>query len=455
MPGVWDALSSRLASDAGFEVLFLSGFATAASHLGLPDFGYLTQAETADVARRACRTVGGCAVVVDGDTGGGNALNTIRTVELFEAARVGAAAYLRAQPPVKPGSTFVYEFTLHQNGTYFYHSHGAMQEMMGAIGLFIVHPKIPYDPPVQKDFGIILQEFAVLPNNPTPNSMSMEFNFFTLNGRAALELAVANETRMRQLHRQGFISEQELDQAQEAAKAARAQLALAQAQLQKDRTNLGYTVIRSPVSGVVVDRQVDVGQTVAASFQTPTLFLIAQDLSKMQIDSSFAEADIGNIRVGQPVRFRVDAFSDRSFQGTVKLIRLNPVTQQNVVTYDVVVAVDNPDRILLPGMTAYVNIVVARRQGVPVVSNAALRFRPVEAAPAAAAPRGREGRTATVYVLENDRLRRATIVPGITDNRYTEVVSGELEPGARVVVEDRQAAAPASSPVGTVQVRLF
>jgi len=276
------------------------------------------------------------------------------------------------------------------------------------------------------------------------------------NARAALELAVANETRMRQLHRQGFISEQELDQAQEAAKAARAQLALAQAQLQKDRTNLGYTVIRSPVSGVVVDRQVDVGQTVAASFQTPTLFLIAQDLSKMQIDSSFAEADIGNIRVGQPVRFKVDAFPDRSFQGTVKLIRLNPVTQQNVVTYDVVMAVDNPDQILLPGMTAYVNIVVARRQGVPVVSNAALRFRPVEPAPAAAAPpRGREGRTATVYVLENDRLRRATIVPGITDNRYTEVVSGELEPGARVVVEDRQAAAPASSPVGTVQVRLF
>jgi len=276
------------------------------------------------------------------------------------------------------------------------------------------------------------------------------------NARAALELAVANEARMRQLHRGGFISEQELDQTVQGAKSARAQLALAQAQLQKDRTNLAYTVIRSPVSGVVVDRQVDVGQTVAASFQTPTLFLIAQDLSKMQIDSSFAEADIGNIRVGQPVRFRVDAFSDRSFQGTVKLIRLNPVTQQNVVTYDVVMAVDNPDQILLPGMTAYVNIVVARRQGVPVVSNAALRFRPVEPAAAAAAPRGREGRTATAYALENDRLRRASIVPGITDNRYTEVVSGELEPGARVVVEDRQAAAPANSaPAGSFQVRLF
>src|SRR5438128_2599075 len=275
------------------------------------------------------------------------------------------------------------------------------------------------------------------------------------NSRAALELAVANETRMRQLHRQGFISEQELDQAEAAAKAARAQLALAQAQLEKDRTNLGYTVIRSPVSGVVADRQVEVGQTVAASFQTPTLFLIAQDLSRMQIDSSFAEADIGNIRVGQPVRFKVDAFPDRSFQGTVKLIRLNPVTQQNVVTYDVVMAVDNPDEILLPGMTAYVTIAVARRQGVLVVPNAALRFRPAEPVPAVAPPRGHEGPTATVYVLEDDQLRRVGIVPGISDNRYTEVLSGELAAAARWAVEARQPAGAASTPVGIFQTRLF
>ena len=283
------------------------------------------------------------------------------------------------------------------------------------------------------------------------------------NARAALELAVANEARLRRLHRGGFISRQELDQAVEAAKSARAQLALVQAQLEKDRTNLGYTVIRSPVSGVVVDRQVDVGQTVAATFQTPTLLLIAQDLTRMQIDSSFAEADIGNIRVGQPVSFKVDAFPDRVFQGTVKLIRLNPVTQQNVVTYDVVVAVDNPDQILLPGMTAYVNIAVARRQGVLLVPNAALRFRPVEPALVAASQQGpeekREGPTATIYVLENnqrrDQLRRVSIVPGITDNRYTEVVSGELEAGAQVAVEDREAAAPASPSASTFKIRLF
>jgi HlyD family secretion protein len=135
-------------------------------------------------------------------------------------------------------------------------------------------------------------------------------------------------------------------------------------------------VIRSPVSGVVVDRQIDLGQTVAASFQTPTLFQIAQDLSKMQIDSSFAEADIGAIKVGQPVRFNVDAFPNRSFQGKVKQIRLNPTTQQNVVTYNVVVAVDNPDQILLPGMTAYVNIAVDKAKDVLLVPNAALRFKP-------------------------------------------------------------------------------
>jgi len=197
---------------------------------------------------------------------------------------------------------------------------------------------------------------------------------------ASLDLARANEQRMRTLFAQEYVSRQELDQSVQALKTAQAQLRQAQAQFDKDRANLGYTIIRSPVSGVVVDRQVDVGQTVAASFQTPTLFKIAQDLSKMQIDSAFAEADVGNIRVGQPVRFNVDAFPDRSFQGEVKQIRLNPTTISNVVTYNVVVSVDNPEQILLPGMTAYVNITVARRDGVLLVPNAALRYRPAEKA---------------------------------------------------------------------------
>ena len=146
---------------------------------------------------------------------------------------------------------------------------------------------------------------------------------------------------------------------------------------------------------MVVARKIDVGQTVAASFQTPTLFKIAQDLTQMQIDSSFAEADIGNIQVGQPVRFTVDAFPNRTFQGVVKQIRLNPTTQQNVVTYNVVVAVDNPEQILMPGMTAYVNIVVAQRKDVLLVPNAALRFKPAETArPAPRMASKRDGQSA-------------------------------------------------------------
>ncbi|MCX7178310.1 MAG: efflux RND transporter periplasmic adaptor subunit, partial [Proteobacteria bacterium] len=191
--------------------------------------------------------------------------------------------------------------------------------------------------------------------------------------RSQLKLAEANAARARELFRQEYISRQELDTSVQVLEAARAQVELVSAQLQKDNTNLGYSVIRSPVSGVVVSREVDIGQTVAASFQTPTLFKIAQDLSKMQIDSSFAEADVGNIKVGQSVNFRVDAFPNRSFRGAVRQVRLNPTTQQNVVTYDVVIAVDNPDQSLMPGMTAYVNIVVAQRQGALLLPNAALR----------------------------------------------------------------------------------
>jgi HlyD family secretion protein len=160
---------------------------------------------------------------------------------------------------------------------------------------------------------------------------------------ASQELALANEARMSALFAKEYVSKQEHDQAMQARKAAAAAVDLAQAQADKDRANLSYTVIRSPVSGVVVARSVDIGQTVAASFQTPTLFQIAQDLAKMQIDTSFPEADIGNIKVGMDARFTVDAFPGRSFTGKVRQIRYNPTTQQNVVTYNVVVAVDNPD----------------------------------------------------------------------------------------------------------------
>ncbi|MDP2248108.1 MAG: efflux RND transporter periplasmic adaptor subunit, partial [Nitrosomonadales bacterium] len=144
------------------------------------------------------------------------------------------------------------------------------------------------------------------------------------NIQASIDLAAANEARIRSLYQQEYVSKQELDQAVQALKSARAQLESSRAQLKRDQTNLGYSIIRSPVSGVVIDRVVDIGQTVAASFQTPELIRIAQDLSKMQINSSFAEADIGNIKSGQKAKFNVDAFPNRTFEGVVKELRLNP-----------------------------------------------------------------------------------------------------------------------------------
>jgi len=181
------------------------------------------------------------------------------------------------------------------------------------------------------------------------------------SARASLELALANEKRMRDLLAQEFAAKQDLDTAVQALKAAKAQLSLTEAQAARDRTNLEYTVIRSPVSGIVVSRQIDVGQTVAASFTAPVLFQIAKDLSKMQINSNFAEADIGNIRPGQVANFTVDAFPGQPFSGKVRQVRLNPTTLQNVVTYNVVIDVDNPGNRLLPGMTAYVSVVTAQK----------------------------------------------------------------------------------------------
>jgi HlyD family secretion protein len=277
------------------------------------------------------------------------------------------------------------------------------------------------------------------------------------SARAALDLARANETRSRVLIEQDSISRQDFDSAVHARRTAEAQLAQANAQLARNRKNLDYSVIRSPVAGVVVNRTVDVGQTVAASFQTPTLFQIAQDLHKMQIDSNFAEADIGQIKVGQSVQFTVDAFPNRSFSASVRQVRLNATTQQNVVTYDVVVAVDNPEEILMPGMTAYVNVIVARHANVLLVPNAALRFRP---AAAAEAPRPRPGATekapaatSTVYVLDQGQPRAVRVGVGISDGRNTEITTSELRAGDEIVVGTVEQ--PVEPSTGTLRMRMF
>ncbi|MEI7611723.1 MAG: efflux RND transporter periplasmic adaptor subunit [Betaproteobacteria bacterium] len=289
-----------------------------------------------------------------------------------------------------------------------------------------------------------------------------------VNIQTSLDLARASEARMKALFEQEYVSRQDLDQAVQARKSAEAQLAQAKASADKDRVNLNYAVIRSPVSGIVVDRVVDLGQTVAASLQTPTLIKIAQDLSEMRIDSSFAEADVGKIKEGQKVNFTVDAFPNRSFTGQVQQIRMNATVLQNVVTYNVRVSLENPELILLPGMTAYVNIAVARRDDVLIVPNSALRFKPADAAENAAEatndksngvtsrPAGkgknRDTTSGTVYVVDGKNLRPVSIQIGITDNRNSEVTSGDLKPGDRIVLGENPVAASKPSSVG---VRLF
>lgn len=262
------------------------------------------------------------------------------------------------------------------------------------------------------------------------------------SAEATLELAMANEKRSRELFSKEYISKQELDASVQALKSARAALDLARAQSQKDRTNQGYTIIRSPVSGVVVDRQIDVGQTVAASLSAPVLFKIAQDLRQMQIDSNFAEADIGRIKVGQNVNFAVDAFPNMAFSGVVKQVRLNATTVSNVVTYDVVVKVENPDEILIPGMTAYVNVIIAEKKNVLLLPNAALRYKP--AMPLGKENTGelkpkkekKEANSAIVYVFENGMPKPIKVGIGISDNRLTEIITESLKAGDKIIVEE-------------------
>lgn len=281
---------------------------------------------------------------------------------------------------------------------------------------------------------------------------------------ADLRLARSDEARLKELFDQEYVSRQEMDRAIQTREATQARVQAAQARLERDLANLSYSRIRSPVSGVVVSRQVDIGQTVAASFQTPTLFQIAQDLTQMQIDTSVAEADIGRIAVGQLARFTVDAFPGRRFEGKVRQVRLNPTNLQNVVTYNVVVAVSNSDRVLMPGMTAYVSFVIEQREHALLVPNAALRFRPegsergrgrpregaVGETRAADGPRARRGDKPgnTVYVVRGTELVSIPVQTGISDGRSTEITGGEIKAGEEVVVRDKF---PAPEAGGTQQ----
>src|SRR5713226_7490008 len=277
------------------------------------------------------------------------------------------------------------------------------------------------------------------------------------SAQAALELAKLNATRTQQLFTQKNSSQQDLDQAMANLHQAEANVKIKQGALDKAKADLEHCTITSPIDGVVISRSVDVGQTVAASLQAPIIFMIANDLTKMQIDSNVAEADVGVVAIDQNVDFTVDAFPTHIFHGKVTQVRNAPITVQNVVTYDTVIGVSNPDLKLKPGMTANVSIIVAHRDDALQIKNAALRYRPADAptpaetrstsSPKGARPSGgRERRNErTVYVLSGSRPHAVQIRTGISDGVMTEVVDG-LKEGDRVVTAELIATTAAASP---------
>jgi HlyD family secretion protein len=268
--------------------------------------------------------------------------------------------------------------------------------------------------------------------------------------------------RQKSLLENGLTSQDQVDSAQAQYDQAVAQVSELEASLERARTNQAYSVIRSPIDGVVVSRDYDVGQTVAASFQAPTLFTIAEDLTRMQLACDVDEADIGQVKVGQPVRFSVDTFPEREFKGEVAQIRLSPKTTSNVVTYPVIVAVANSDLALLPGMTAEVRVQVARAEDVLRVPASATRFRPELLGLAgdqarAATGSGRNGnarngngeaggpgarqergpKTSRVFLAPatpGANLKPVQFVAGLTDGQFIEVRDSDLKAGDSIVI---------------------
>ncbi len=318
-----------------------------------------------------------------------------------------------------------------------------------------------FNSPVRK--GQLLAEL-----DPTPFEAQVEQRRADLlQVEVQVRNAEINFRRQETLLAEKLASQADYDAAQAGFDGARAQADQARAALRQAETNLRYTKILSPIDGVVVDRKYDLGQTVAASFQAPTLFTIAQDLTKMQVQADVDQSDIGRIRVGQPARFTVDAYPEEEFLGRIAQIRLNAAVNQNIITYPVILEVPNPDEKLRPQMTANVTLEVDRVHDVLRVPNAALRFRPTGAGDSERGSRARLGASGpgspatgrnggfaaaadqlgtavtgpgprgmqTVYRLAGaDRLEPVSIRAGITDGRFTQVLDGPIEAGEAVVV---------------------
>lgn len=318
---------------------------------------------------------------------------------------------------------------------------------------------VDYNSPVKKGQVIARidpQIYQATAEQARANLMAAEANL--TKAKVQNQDAERQAKRANELVEQKLISQAERDTARSNADAAHAGVAAAEgtvaqakAALNQARVNLGYTEIISPTDGVVISRSVDVGQTVAASLQTPTLFVIAQDLRQMQVDTNVAESDIGKLSEGMEVKFTVDAYPGERFKGSVRQIRNAAQTVQNVVTYDAVVAVDNADLRLKPGMTANVTFAYADKPDVLRVPNAALRFKPAadqipKAAESEKTKPERGSGQRTLWVLRNGQPEAVQVKIGISDGVQTEIIEGEIKEGDEIITDSKGASAKALPP---------
>ena len=251
--------------------------------------------------------------------------------------------------------------------------------------------------------------------------------------KATLAYKKNNYQRYKHLYEKNYVSKDDVElalsnylQAQADVTATQAEVSAASASLENNLTNLRYSKITSPVDGTVISRAVDVGQTVAASFNTPTLFEVAKDLTKMQIETSVSEADIGKIKVGQHAQYTLDGYQDKIFEGEVTQVRLASTTTNNVVTYTVIVSVDNADGFAIPGMSANVSIVVGKAENVLCVDNKALKFTPSD--------NQQKYDKQGIWILEKQGPKRYNIDLGLSDENKTQIISNEVKEGDKVII---------------------
>ena len=389
---------------------------------------------------------------------------------LVAATVLGGGVYLYSKRPVVPEKPKFRTAVIDE---------GAITQVVLATG--ILQPVITVNVGTQVS-GTVLERRADFNDHVTKGQILLRLDPANLEARlrqaraqlqaseAALVLAGATYERNQKLVTAGFVSALTLDQGKREVNAGVANVEVARAQVQSAETDLSNSVIRSPIDGVVIRRNTDVGQTVAASFQTPELYLLAKDLRQMVIQTSVSEADVGLIKAGQAVRFTVDAYPEREFEGKVQQFRLNSSNTAGVVTYTIIVDVDNPEELLKPGMTAQTRIVVSTKDRVTRLPTAALRFRPDEdsiKAKAAKAPEATASAatpaadsvtdkaradddgvlTATkggrkvyrIYTVgEKQEPQQHDVTIGIANTRFTELISGDLKPGDEVITRSAE-----------------